>query len=106
MRTMRKLVISGTVLAMGLWIGLTPVGAIPDYTDKEKKECAFCHPNGDLFALNDAGVYYAEHGHSLEGYGEEEPAAPAKPEPPKPEPAKPKPEAPKPPSPGPAKQPK
>ena len=97
---MRNLTISAAILAAGLWIGRMPLAAIPDYTDKEKKECAFCHPGGDLFALNDAGEYYAAH-HTLEGYGE---PAPARPEPAKPEPAKPKPAKPEPPKPAPTKE--
>jgi hypothetical protein len=97
---MRNLALAAGIFATSLWLGLTPLSAIPEYTEKEKKECAFCHPNGDLFALNDAGVYYAEHGHSLEGYEE---AAPAKPAPPKPEPAKPKPAPPEPAKPAPGK---
>jgi hypothetical protein len=95
---MRKLTFPLAILAGGLWINTIPLRAVPEYTDKEKKECAFCHPFGDLFALNDAGKYYAEHG-SLKGFEDEEPPPPEpakpespKPEPPKPEPAKPKPE--------------
>jgi hypothetical protein len=98
---MRNFAVSATILAAGLWLGRMPLAAIPDYTEKEKKECAFCHPGGDLFALNDAGQYYAMH-HTLEGYGEPAPA-PAKPAPTKPEPAKPKPAAGEPPKPAPAK---
>jgi hypothetical protein len=86
---MRTLPLPIAILLGGLWINTLPLRAIPDYTDKEKKECAFCHPNGDLFALNDAGMYYAEH-KSLEGYGEERKPEAPKPEPPKPaEPKKP-----------------
>jgi hypothetical protein len=89
---MRKLPIPLIILVGGLWLNTIPLRAILEYTDKEKKECAFCHPFGDLFTLNDAGKYYAEHGHSFEGYEEPAPA----PAPPKPEPAKPKPEPAKP----------
>jgi hypothetical protein len=99
---MRKLTLPFAILVSGLWINTIPLRAIPEYTDKEKKECAFCHPFGDLFTLNDAGQYYAEHDHSFEGY--EDPTAPPKPEPtkpkpdgPKPDPSKPKPEPAKPP---------
>lgn len=89
---MRRLPIPIAILLGGLWINTIPLRAVPEYTDKEKEECAFCHPFGDLFALNDAGKYYAEH-HSFEGYEDAKPEAP-KPEPPKP--AAPKPEPPKP----------
>lgn len=91
---MRKLTLPVAILLGGFWINTIPLRAIPEYTDKEKKECAFCHPFGDLFTLNDAGKYYSEHGHSFEGYEDPAPApAPAKP---KPEPTKPKPEPSKP----------
>ncbi len=80
-----------TILAGGLALSPQPLSALPEYTEKERKECDFCHPSGDLFALNEAGKYYAEHNHSFEGY--ESPEPPTPPEPAKPksvEPAKPK----------------
>lgn len=84
----------GITLAGGLSLSRRPLSALPEYTEKEKKECDFCHPGGDLFALNEAGRFYAEH-HTFEGYEtpEGKPAEPAKPGPakPKPEPSKPKP---------------
>lgn len=91
MRTKCSVLVSSVmfagVLAGGL--GLQTLPALPEYTQKERKECDFCHPSGDLFALNEAGKYYAEH-HSLEGVEgpvDKPPEAPK----PKPEPAKPKP---------------
>lgn len=88
MRPLVSLGVSASVFVAVLWIGQQPLSALPEYTEKERKECDFCHPGGDLFALNDAGKYYAEHNHSLEGYEVpgEKPAEPSKP---KPEPAKP-----------------
>jgi hypothetical protein len=42
-------------------------GAKPEYTRRTSKDCSFCHmPPG--YNLNEAGKYYAEHGHSLKGY--------------------------------------
>ncbi|MFM2126437.1 MAG: hypothetical protein RL328_2888 [Acidobacteriota bacterium] len=82
---MRKLTLPIAIFAGGMWINTIPLRALPEYTEKEKKDCAFCHPAGDLFALNDAGKYYAEH-HSFEGYEAPEPPAPPKPEPAKPKP--------------------
>lgn len=38
------------------------------YGKKEGKACTFCHPPGKFKELNDAGKYYKEHNHSLEGY--------------------------------------
>ena len=44
----------------------------PEYTKKENKACAFCHPSVGKPDLNDAGKYYKEH-HTLEGYKEKKP---------------------------------
>jgi hypothetical protein len=87
MRTWISAAVFIAILAGGLALGQQPLTALPEYTEKEHKECDFCHPAGDLFALNDAGKYYAEHNHSFEGYESPEPPEPAKPkpvEPPKP----------------------
>lgn len=97
MNVSAKLAISVAVFAVMLGtLSVQPLAALPEYTEKERKECDFCHPAGDLFALNEAGRFYAEHNHSLEGYEtpEAKPPAPAEPKPvptnPKPvEPAKP-----------------
>ena len=40
----------------------------PEYSKKEGKPCTFCHPAGKFKELTDAGKYYKEHDHSLEGY--------------------------------------
>ena len=40
----------------------------PEYSKKEGKSCTFCHPAGKFKDLTDAGKYYKEHDHSLEGY--------------------------------------
>ena len=47
--------------------------AKPEYAKKEGKPCTFCHvkmgsPEVMAKELNDAGKYYKEHDHSLEGY--------------------------------------
>jgi len=39
-----------------------------EYAKKEGKACTFCHPAGKFKELTDAGKYYKEHKHSLEGY--------------------------------------
>ena len=44
----------------------------PEYSKKEGKACTFCHPPGKFKELTDAGKYYKEHNHSLEGYKAEE----------------------------------
>jgi hypothetical protein len=43
-----------------------------EYGKKEGKPCTFCHPAGKFKELTDAGTYYKEHNHSLEGYKAEE----------------------------------
>jgi hypothetical protein len=39
-----------------------------EYAKKEGKACTFCHPAGKFKELTDAGKYYKDHDHSLEGY--------------------------------------
>jgi hypothetical protein len=39
-----------------------------EFTKKEGKPCTFCHPAGKFKELTEAGKYYKEHNHSLEGY--------------------------------------
>ncbi len=41
--------------------------ARPDYSRRTQKECNFCHPP-DSWNLTDAGKYYRDHHHSLQGY--------------------------------------
>ncbi len=47
---------------------LTLANAKPEYAKKEGKPCTFCHVKMGSKDLNDAGKYYKEHNHSLEGY--------------------------------------
>ena len=59
-----------TILLIGL-AGLIAVpfsAGKPEYGKKEGKACTFCHPPGKFKELTDAGKYYKEHDHSLEGY--------------------------------------
>jgi len=42
--------------------------AKPEYAKKEGKSCTFCHVKMGSKDLNDAGKYYKDHNHSLEGY--------------------------------------
>ena len=53
-------VIGGTLLTLAT--------AKPEYSKKEGKNCVFCHVKMGSKELNDAGKYYKEHNHSLEGY--------------------------------------
>jgi len=47
---------------------LTLASAKPEYAKKEGKACTFCHVKLGSKELNDAGKYYKDHNHSLEGY--------------------------------------
>jgi hypothetical protein len=47
---------------------LSWANAKPEYTKKEGKACTYCHTKAGSKDLNDAGKYYKEHNHSLEGY--------------------------------------
>ncbi len=50
-------------------VALLPLAmAKPEYAKKEGKVCTFCHVKMGSKELNDAGKYYKEHNHSLEGY--------------------------------------
>jgi hypothetical protein len=63
-----KFAIPAFVLFLGIVANSTVSYAKPEYTKKEKKACTFCHVSGNLKELNEAGKYYKEHDHSLEGY--------------------------------------
>ncbi len=39
-----------------------------EYSKKESKACTFCHPPGKFKELTEAGKYYKDHNHSLQGY--------------------------------------
>jgi hypothetical protein len=53
-------IVSGSLLPLAT--------AKPEYAKKEGKPCTFCHVKTGSKELNDAGKYYKEHNHSLEGY--------------------------------------
>jgi len=42
--------------------------ARPEYAVKESKNCPFCHSRDGPPQLNEIGVYYATHNHSMVGY--------------------------------------
>jgi hypothetical protein len=54
------------VFAVGIAIQFSSGKA--EYAKKENKPCTFCHPAGKFKELTDAGQYYKDHNHSLEGY--------------------------------------
>ena len=63
-----KLVIPAALLTAGFLVCTTASYGTQEYAKKEKKGCTFCHVSGNSKELNDAGKYYKEHDHSLEGY--------------------------------------
>ncbi len=63
-----RFAVPALVLALGLTVGSTVSFAKPEYSKKEKKGCTFCHVKAGQKDLNDAGKYYKEHSHSLEGF--------------------------------------
>jgi hypothetical protein len=68
-----KLVIPSALLMTGFLVCTTASFGTPDYGKKEKKPCTFCHAKIEGKEampknLNDAGKYYKEHSHSLDGY--------------------------------------
>jgi hypothetical protein len=60
-----KIVLAAAVISGGV---LTLATAKPEYAKKEGKACTFCHVKMGSKELTDAGKYYKEHNHSLEGY--------------------------------------
>ena len=68
MRTL-KVVIPAGIFLTGLLVSTSSLSfAKPEYSKKEKKPCTACHVKAGSKDLNDAGKYYKEHDHSLEGY--------------------------------------
>jgi len=63
-----KFVLPTFVLLLGGLACSTMSFAKPEYTKKEKKACTYCHVNAKTKDLNEAGKYYKDHNHSLEGY--------------------------------------
>jgi hypothetical protein len=68
MKIIQSLLLLSLVALIGISIGMGKA----EYSKKEGKPCTFCHPGGKVKELTDAGKYYKEHNHSLEGYKAEE----------------------------------
>jgi hypothetical protein len=63
------------LIALAIFSGclLSLATAKPEYAKKEGKPCTFCHAKVESKEampknLTDAGKYYKDHNHSLEGY--------------------------------------
>jgi len=70
---MLKLVLPAAILMGFTLIVSTASYGKPEYAKKEGKSCTFCHAKIEAKDampknLTDAGKYYAEHNHSLDGY--------------------------------------
>ena len=65
-----KLAVFAIGLAASIAVFTSSSQAKPEYTKAEKKACQYCHIDSKSKPkeLTDAGKYYQEHGHSLEGY--------------------------------------
>jgi len=65
-----KFVAPAIILAVGFVVLTSASYGKPEYTKAEKKACGFCHVDSKAKPkeLTDAGKYYQEHSHSLEGY--------------------------------------
>jgi len=64
MKLIRTVLLLAFAIVMALPFGLGKA----EYAKKEGKACTFCHPAGKFKELTDAGKYYKDHDHSLEGY--------------------------------------
>jgi hypothetical protein len=71
-----KLVVPAVLLTTGFLICTTATYGKPEYAKTEKKGCTFCHSGkiepankeGMAKNLTDAGKYYKDHDHKLDGY--------------------------------------
>jgi len=63
-----KIVRSLLLLSLAAFIAVSMGMGKAEYSKKESKPCTFCHPPGKFKELTDAGKYYKDHNHSLEGY--------------------------------------
>jgi hypothetical protein len=64
MKLVQTLLLAAFAILLALSFGMGK----PEYSKKEGKACTFCHPQGKVKELTDAGKYYKDHDHSLEGY--------------------------------------
>jgi cytochrome c553 len=74
MRAIKVVVPVALVLLTGLLVSTTASYGKQEYAKKEGKNCVFCHGKveGSKEAMNknltEAGKYYKDHDHKLEGY--------------------------------------
>uniref|UniRef100_Q01SY8 Uncharacterized protein n=1 Tax=Solibacter usitatus (strain Ellin6076) TaxID=234267 RepID=Q01SY8_SOLUE len=69
-----KLAVPAVILMTGFLVCTSATYGKPEYAKKESKSCTFCHGKIDskkeVMAgnLTDAGKYYKDHDHKLDGY--------------------------------------
>lgn len=65
-----KYVVPGLILLGGLVVSTTSSYAKPEYVKTTKKACAHCHVDAKAKPkeLTEAGKYFKDHNHSLEGF--------------------------------------
>lgn len=67
---MKKFLRALAILA-GVTLLVAPLAiSTPEYSNKEKKQCTFCHTAMGKPDLNDAGKWYKDHDHSFRGWEE------------------------------------
>lgn len=67
---MNKKRLNQIILPLAIMLLLFPslISARPEYAVKESRNCPYCHSREGPPQLNEIGVYYGTHNHSLEGY--------------------------------------
>jgi hypothetical protein len=66
-----KKLLRALAILTGVTLLVAPLGvSTPEYSNKENKQCVYCHTAKGQKDLNDAGKWYKDHDHSLKGYVE------------------------------------
>ena len=60
MKKRLKFAISAAVACMGIYLGLVPLSAKPEFSKKEKTGCVTCHVSVKTKELNPTGKCYAD----------------------------------------------
>ena len=64
-----KKALRALAIVAGVTLLVSPLAiSTPEYSNKEKKQCVYCHTAMGKPDLNEAGKWYKEHDHSLKGY--------------------------------------
>lgn len=75
---MSKKRLNQIILLIAIVFLLLPLSsARPEYASKESRNCPYCHARDGPPQLNEIGVYYGTHNHSMEGFVPSPKATPA-----------------------------